>query len=191
MCGYSPNWVWRVERVVREAGARNVNATVLDLKRESDTLYNGYLAEALRLSLAGLVAIILLLLMSLRSVTRVARVVAPLMLAVLTVMAGFALAGRQLTILHLIGLLLTVAIGSNYALFFDRRAVELDGETHARTLASLMVANLTTVIAFATLSLATVPVLSALGSTVAPGAFLALVFSAVLARPTAGTFRNH
>ncbi|HEV7432421.1 MAG TPA: hypothetical protein VGN77_05210, partial [Steroidobacteraceae bacterium] len=85
---------------------------------------------------------------------------------------------------------LTVAIGSNYALFFDRRAATLEVEIHARTLASLLVANLSTVIAFATLSLASVPVLSALGATVAPGAFLALFFSAVLARPNAGVSRS-
>ena len=47
---------------------------------------------------------------------------APLVLAVLTVAAALALPGGQLTILHLIGMLLIVAVGSNYALFFDRRS---------------------------------------------------------------------
>ena len=174
--------VVQVERAVHSAGIPGADAIVLDLKRESDVLYNGYLSEALRLSLAGFLAIIVLLSVALRSVVRAAFVVAPLMLAVLTVATGFTLLGRQMTILHLIGFLLTVAIGSNYALFFDRPAAGASTEERARTLASLLVANLTTVIAFGVLSLATVPVLSALGSTVAPGAFLALVFSAVLAR---------
>jgi predicted exporter len=49
-------------------------------------------------------------------------------------------------------------------------------------LASLLIANLTTVIAFGALSFSTVPVLSALGSTVAPGTLLALLFSAALSR---------
>ena len=35
------------------------------------------------------------------------------------------LAGVQLTILHLVGMLLIVAVGSNYALFFDRQRHEL------------------------------------------------------------------
>ena len=52
---------------------------------------------------------------------RVARVIAPLVLAVLVVSAALSRwRVRSLTILHLIGLLLIVAVGSNYALFFDR-----------------------------------------------------------------------
>ena len=114
---------------------------------------------------------------------RVLRVVAPLVLAVLVVVTGFAVAGHSMTILHLVGMLLVVAIGSNYSLFFDRESAEQDQEVAARTIASLVVANLTTVIGFGVLALSNVPILSSVGSTVAPGAFLALVFSAILAAP--------
>ena len=48
------------------------------------------------------------------------------------------------------------------------------------TLASLLIANVSTVIGFGLLSFSQVPVLVALGTTVAPGAFLALLFSALL-----------
>jgi predicted exporter len=91
------------------------------------------------------------------------------------------LAGTRLTLLHLVGLLLVVAIGSNYALFFDRLADA--GEGAARTLASLTLANVTTVASFGVLSLSQIPVLDAIGSTVAVGALAALAFSAMLARP--------
>ena len=171
-----------VARAIRGVATPGVEVTVLDLKRESDALYAGYLAEALRLSLLGFAAIVVLLFASLRSASRVARVIGPLVLAVLAVMTGFALGGRALTILHLIGLLLVIAIGSNYALFFDRGSPSADPDAMARMLASLLIANLTTVIAFGVLSFSTVPVLSALGSTVAPGTLLALLFSAALAR---------
>ena len=50
-------------------------------------------------------------------------------------------------------------------------------------LASLVIANAGTVIGFGLLSFSGVPVLEALGCSVAPGAFLALVFSALLAPP--------
>jgi predicted exporter len=154
---------------------------VMNIKHELDALYGSYLAEAVRLSLAGLAAIVLLLLIALRSVERCARVIAPLLLAVLVVSSGFALAGTQLTILHLIGMLLIVAVGSNYALFFDRRAAEGDRSALPLTLASLLIANACTVIGFGVLAFAHVPVLSALGATVAPGTLLALVFAALLA----------
>ena len=152
-----------------------VHAVVLNLKQATNALYSTYLAEAVRLSLGGLGAIALLLLVALRSARRMLRVLAPLLLAVLTVAAGLIALGERLTLLHLIGLLLIVAVGSNYALFLERRSAE-----PALTLASLVVANGATVLGFGTLAFASVPVLRQLGETVAPGAWLALVFAALL-----------
>jgi predicted exporter len=160
-------------------GQESANVHVLDLKRESDGLYDQYLHEAMRLSLAGLAAIVVLLWFSLRSLKRAALVLAPLVLAVLTVAALLSLCGVELTILHLVGMLLIVAVGSNYALFFDRRDEWGGGPL---TLASLLIANLCTVIGFGLLSFSGVPVLEALGTTVAPGAFLALLYAALLTR---------
>ena len=154
-------------------------ARVLDLKQESDALYDDYLAEAIHFSLAGFLALTVLLLIALRSPRRVARVLAPLVLAVLTVAAGLAIAGVHLTILHLVGMLLIVAVGSNYALFFDRQANSEEAGEEALTLAALVIANASTVIGFGLLSFSQVPVLVALGTTVAPGTFLALLFSAI------------
>jgi predicted exporter len=161
--------------------ARIPQAQTLDLKQEADSLYAGYLSEAIHLSLAGIVALTILLLIALRSPLRVAKVLAPLALAVLCVAAGLALSGVQLTILHLVGMLLIVAVGSNYALFFDRQS-RVHAGSESVTLASLAIANLSTVIGFGLLSFSQVPVLVALGATVAPGAFLALLFAAVFAR---------
>ncbi|HZV53903.1 MAG TPA: MMPL family transporter [Rhodocyclaceae bacterium] len=164
-------------QAVKAALGKSGDAVFLDLGEESGRLYANYLDEAIWLSLAGFVAIAVLLGATLRSAPRLARVLAPLALAVLLVMAGLALAGERLTLLHLVGLLLTVAVGSNYALFFDGgNAV---GEP--RTLTSLIVANATTVIGFGALATSTVPVLHAIGVTVGPGAVLALLFSAMLA----------
>jgi predicted exporter len=160
-------------------------ARVLDLKRESDDLYADYLGEAIRLSLAGFAAVAVLLIVALRSVLRVALVLCPLILAVLVVAAALAVCGVQLTILHLVGMLLIVAVGSNYALFFDRQGHAGERGSQPVTLASLAIANAGTVIGFGLLSFSGVPVLVALGCSVAPGAFLALVFSALLAQPRA------
>lgn len=154
----------------------------VDIKGEADALYAGYLHEAALLSLAGLVAIALLIAMALRSVRRMLRVMAPLAGTVVTLMAALALAGQQLTILHLVGLLLVVAVGSNYALFFS------GGEDEATpvsptTLASLLFANIAAVLGFGILALSSVPVLSAIGMTVGPGAVLALLLAAIFSAP--------
>lgn len=156
------------------------NAILVDMKAESDNLYAGYLHEAILLSLGGLVAVIILLLVVFRSPMRVIRIIAPLAAAVITVTAGLALFGQQLIILHLVGLLLVVAIGSNYALFFDRSAN--DPCIAPRTLASMLFANLTTVAGFGLLGFSNVSILQAMGVTVAPGVMLALIYSAIFAR---------
>jgi predicted exporter len=171
---------------VRAALARaNVaRALFVDMKSESYRLYSGYLNEAITLSLAGLAAIVALLIAALRSVTRMLRVIAPLAAAVITVTAGLTLLGQQLTLLHLVGLLLVVAIGSNYALFFDRGTY--DGTTNMmtpRTLASMLLANCTTVAGFGLLAFSKVSILQAMGATVAPGVVLALIFAAIFAKP--------
>jgi predicted exporter len=131
-----------------------------------------------------------LLLFVLRSLLLVLAVIAPLAAAVLTVMAGLALFGQQLIILHLIGLLLIVAIGSNYALFFNPTVDTMTDPTTEqgvaeilhRTYASLVFANVATVLGFGLLAFSSVPVLQAMGITVASGVILALIFSAVFAR---------
>jgi len=157
----------------------------VDMKAESDQLYSGYLHEAILLSLGGLAAIIGLLLLALRSPMRVVRIIAPLAAAVITVTAGLAVFGQQLIILHLVGLLLVVAVGSNYALFFDRPdhpiTNPLDHAISPRTLASMLFANLTTVAGFGLLSFSDLSILQALGVTVAPGVILALIYSAIFA----------
>lgn len=159
------------------AQANVPGALFVDMKVEADRLYMDYVREDLRLSLAGFAAIALLLLVALRSPQRTLRALAPLVAAVLVVTAGFALARVPLTILHLVGMLLIVAVGSNYALFFNQRTQAIAPQT----LVSLLVANLATVAGFGLLAFSRVPMLETFGLTVGPGAMLALVFAAILA----------
>lgn len=163
-----------------EAALAGSGALFVDIFGESRALYRAYLDEAILLSLAGSLAIVLLMAAALREPARLARVLAPLIASELTVIAGLALAGQPLSLLHLVGLLLIVAVGSNYALFFDRADSQPGDDP--RTLASLLIANLATVIGFGALAFSPVPVLQAIGITVGPGAVLTLIFSAMLAR---------
>jgi predicted exporter len=112
----------------------------------------------------------------LRSGRRLLAVCEPLALAVLLTLGGMALLHVALGILHLVGLLLIVAVGSNYALFFDQ--LQETGNADEDTLASLMLANLTTVVSFGLIAISDIPALSAIGRVVAPGALLALLLSA-------------
>ena len=148
---------------------------LLDLKRESDNLLASYRGEAVTLSAVGSLVILLLLSAHLRHPRRIAAVVLPLAAAVLCTAALLAGGQARLSIFNLFGLLLVVAVGSNYCLFFERPHSD-----PPRMVASLTLADICTVIGFGILGFSQVPVLHDIGTTVAIGACLSLVFGAVL-----------
>ncbi len=164
-----------------EQAIRSTAATpfvLLDVKRESEQMFRDYRHEAGKNALLGALAIVVLLFVSLRSIRRVLEVSLPLVAAVIAVTTLLVLTGHTLSIFHLIGLLLVVAVGSNYALFFDHRCTS--AQDRERTVTSLLFANASTVLGFGLLSFSQSPVLNAIGSTVAVGAVLSLIFSAIL-----------
>jgi predicted exporter len=139
-------------------------------------------------SALGALAVVLIVAVSLRSWRRVLAVCEPLALAVLLTMGALALLQVQMGILHLVGLLLVVAAGSNYALFFDMLRHQGPGTGHtaevdADTLASLLLANLTTVLSFGLIAASSIPALSAIGTVVALGGLLSMLLSATFTRP--------
>ncbi len=173
---------------VQAALAQPADAQImlLDMKHEVDSLYQSYRARALGYALLGAAAIALLLVFALRSVRRAGDVLAPLVAAVLVTAALMIVSGVRLNIFHLVALLLVVGVGSNYTLFFERGSPGAS-DPH-RTATSILFCNLSTVAGFGVLGFASTPVLGAIGSTVALGALLSLVFAAILtARPDQGT----
>ena len=152
---------------------------VLDIGAELGGLYARYLGEARNQAALGALGVLLIMAVAVRTPRRVLAVCQPLLLAVLLTLGGLAALGVQLGILHLIGLLLVVAVGSNYALFFDLVREQQDtADSNDDTLASLLLANLTTVLGFGLIALSSIPALSAIGRVVGPGALLALLLSA-------------
>jgi predicted exporter len=170
---------------VQQALAGMTGVQTLEIGAALTSLYARYLGEAQTQALLGALAVVVLIAFTLRSLPRLLAVCQPLLLAVLLTMGTLAALGVHLGILHLVGLLLVVAVGSNYALFFDmferQRAAGMAMDTD--TLASLLLANVTTVLSFGLIALSSIPALAAIGGVVAPGALLALVLSAAFAPP--------
>jgi predicted exporter len=171
---------------LRDAMQGLQDTRVVEIQPELDALYARYLREAFWQSALGALAVLLILYAGLRSLRRLWRVALPLAASVVLVLAGLTLAGVALGVLHLVGLLLVVAVGSNYALFFDQLARQEAQAADAETLASLLLANLTIVASFALLCTSSVPLLVALGEVVAPGTLLCLLLSASWARRPGG-----
>ena len=166
------------------------SAQVIEIGTELTRLYARYLREAQAQALLGALGVVALVALALRSWRRVLSVCQPLLLSVLLTMGLMALFNVQLGILHLVGLLLVVAVGSNYALFVDllQQDAWAGRPTDPDTLASLLLANATTVLSFGLIAVSDIPALSAVGRVVAVGALLAMVLSAAFAsrlRPAA------
>jgi len=150
-------------------------AVLLDVKQEADALYRGYRDRALLFALIGAAAMFVLLWGALRSLRRAFDVALPIVGAIVTACLVLAVAEVRLTLFHLVALLLVAGVGSNYALLLERRAL-LAGDS-VRSLAAVVLCSGSTVIAFGLLALSSTPVLSAIGSTVALGAVLIVVFA--------------
>lgn len=169
----------RLQQAVARLQAKSVAA--IDLKDDTARLINGYRDQSLRLSALGILSIFFLLAASLRSVRATVKVLFPV-LAGVTMCAAFTLMlGEKLTLFHLVALLLVVGIGLNYALFFNRR--ERNDDETGRNHLSLAVCSLTTFLSFGTLMLSRIPVLHAIGQTVALGSLLCLICAYLLADP--------
>jgi len=169
----------RLQQAVVRLQNEGIALSAVDLKDDTGRLINGYRNQSLQLSALGILLIAILLVLNLRSLRASAMVLYPVLTGAAICAALTLLRGEKLTIFHLVALLLVIGIGLNYALFFNRHEPN-DQETRRNHL-SLAVCSLTTFLSFGTLTLSGIPVLHAIGQTVALGSLLCLICSALLA----------
>jgi predicted exporter len=177
------------------ATLQSPHTRLVDLKTESDALYQTYRTQAVSFALIGIAAITLILAVALRSLRHALRLMLPLVLSVALTAAALLALGVSISIFHIVAFLLVVGVGSNYALFFDQVSSEADvansagnsavnsiGNSIGNITVALMVCALSTMFGFGVLAFSSMPVLQAIGGTVAAGAMLSLLLSAVLVR---------
>jgi predicted exporter len=169
--------------VARVAAANG--AALLDMKAASESLvvaYRGRVLAALGIAALLLAATVWI---ALRSPRRVLRVLLPMALTTLLILAVLRLCGVELTLFHLVALILAAGLGLDYALFFDHAGD--DYADQLRTLHALIVCSLMTLLVFFLLALSSIPVLRAIGSTVALGVFGNFVLALLVSRQPATT----
>jgi predicted exporter len=103
----------------------------------------------------------------------------PVILAIAMTTALLYWSGVQLSLFHLVSLMLVLGIGLDYSLFFHRR--ETDMSERSRTLHALAVCALSTAMVFGILGSSEIPVLQAIGQTVALGVGLSFIATFALA----------
>lgn len=155
-------------------------AQLLDLKQASESLVQAY-RERILLALA-LAAVLLAttVWLALRDPRRVLRVLMPMALSTVLILAVLRGAGVELNLFHLVSLVLAAGLGLDYALFFDHAGD--DYKDQLRTLHAVIVCSITTLLVFSLLALSSIPVLRAIGSTVAIGVLANFVLSLLIVR---------
>jgi predicted exporter len=167
-----------VARVASEHGAR-----LLDLKQASESLVAAYRQRVLwALGLASLL-LVATVWIALRQPRRVLRVLAPMALTTVLVLAVLRGLGIELNLFHLVALILAAGLGLDYALFFDHAGD--DRAEQLRTLHAIIVCSLTTLLVFSLLALSSIPVLRAIGGTVALGVLFNFALALLVTRQRA------
>lgn len=153
---------------------------LVDLKQASESLVVAYRERILWALALAAVLLVAAVWIALRSPHRVWRVLAPMALTTVIILAVLRACGVELTLFHLVALILAAGLGLDYALFFEHAGD--DREEQLRTLHAVIVCSLMTLLVFALLALSSIPVLRAIGVTVALGVVSNFVLGLLIAR---------
>jgi len=153
---------------------------LLDLKAATEALVAQYRTRILIALGVALALLALSVAVAFRNLRRAWHVLAPMSLATLLAFAVLRAGGVSLSLFHLVALTLAAGLGLHYALFFERRT--RDAAEARRTLHATLVCVISALLVFGLLATSALPVLRAIGLTVALGVLFHFVLSIQMAR---------
>lgn len=164
--------------------AAQPDVSLLDMKATAQSLAAAWRVRVLTAMAVAALLLTLVVRVALGRWRRALRVLLPVALGSACVLAALQLLGIPLTLFHLVSLVLAAGLGVDYALFFERAGGA--AAEQRRTLHALLICAASTLLVFGLLALSQIPVLRAIGLTVALGVIAHLLLSLWLATsPTA------
>ncbi len=167
------------------AGVTGPEVLPLELGPATDRLVYRFMGAGMSRLGIGLLVLVLVLAVGLRSSRRLLGVVTPVVLALMTTLGLLLTFGEQLTLFHVLALLLVFGIGVDYTLFFERPGP--DAAYRERTLHGLVACAGSTLLVFGLLATSDIPVLHQLGLTVFLGALASFLTALTFARRLSGS----
>ena len=152
---------------------------LLDLKETAESMVVDYRTRILHALLAATLLLVVAITVALRSIRRAWHVLAPMTLATFLVLAVERVAGVEISLFHLVALILAAGLGLHYALFFERDTG--DAAEQRRTLHATLVCVLSALLVFGMLAWSSIPVLRAIGLTVSLGVAFHFCLSILMA----------
>ncbi len=137
--------------------------------------YGRYRERTLELVVLGLLAVFGMVWLRYRKVAVALAAFAPAVLAAGASLGTLALCGFDIGLLHVVALLLVLSMGVDYGVFLAETRDDPQG--FAATVLSVLIACLSTVLAFGLLAMSASPALRAIGLTVGLGVLLSLVLA--------------
>ncbi len=153
---------------------------LLDLKGASESLVVAYRERILQALGIAFVLLAITVVVALRSPRRAWHVLAPMTLATLFVIVVERASGLSLSLFHLVAVTLAAGLGLHYALFFERPVA--DRAEARRTLHATLVCVAAALLVFGMQAVSSLPVLRAIGLTVALGVGFHFCLSILMAR---------
>lgn len=164
---------------IHAAVADQAAARLIDVKQVAEAMVADYRSRVVAglVIAAGTLLGVLILALGPRSMLRVLPTV---LLGLVVTVSVLRLVGVELGLFHLIALILAAGLGMDYALFFQHARTSPE---QARTLHAVVLSSLSTLGVFGLLALSSIPVLRAIGLTVAIGVAAQFVLALLMARP--------
>jgi predicted exporter len=156
------------------------DVSYLNLRAEISRLVGDFRTQVLQRVSAGSLLMLFILWYGLGSLKSALKILLPIALAILTTVGVLLLSGEVLNLFHVISLMLVLGIGMDYSLFFNRREQQMGDSL--MTLHAVSVCALSTAGVFAILASSSIPVLHAIGLTVAIGVVMSYLATYSLSR---------
>src|SRR5690606_23719047 len=162
------------------AVAADAGAHLLDLKQTSESLVQAWRGQVLAALAVAALLLVATVWIALRAPRRVARVVVPMALTLVLTLAILRGSGVELTLFHLVSLVLGAGLGLDYALFFERAGSA--GRAQLRTLHAIGVCGSMSALVCGLLAVSWIPVRRAIGLTVTIGVVGNFLLAILVAR---------
>jgi len=159
-----------------------VKASHVEIKRATEHLLTEYRTSIFEKFVWVAMLLSFIILFWSRNLIKTIWILLPVSIGILSGLAMPLFMGSGINIFHLLALLLILGMGIDYSLFFNRPAIGL--LERQQTVHAISISAVTTSAAFSVLAFSSVPVMAAMGQTVATGIIMCFVSAWFLSSPS-------
>lgn len=160
-----------------------VKESHVEIKRATEHLLTEYRKSIFERFVGVILLLSFIILLWSRNLVKTIWILLPVSIGIVSGLAMPLLMGSAINIFHLLALLLVLGMGIDYSLFFNRSV--MDSLEKQQTVHAISISAVTTSAAFSVLAFSSVPVMAAMGQTVAAGIIMCFASAWLLSSSSA------